>query len=172
MEKEIRLIVRIANKDLNGKVAIARALMGLKGISQRTGRILAQKFIEEAKIGANTKLGEIPEEMDRKLEDIILNPGKHGVPSWCLNRRKDFETGEDSHKIMGELDFSLRKDLQRLSKIKSYRGLRLGWGLTVRGQKTKSTHRGKGGVIGVIKKEIALKMKAAPAAEKKEEKKK
>jgi hypothetical protein len=49
------------------------------------------------------------------------------------------------------------------------------WGLPVRGQKTKSTHRGKGGVVGVTKKDVAKQGpappgKSAPAADKKEKK--
>ena len=46
-----------------------------------------------------------------------------------------------------------------MSETKSYKGLRHTWGLTVRGQRTKSTHRGKGGVVGVLKKDAI-----APAA--------
>ena len=67
---------------------------------------------------------------------------------------------------MGDLEFTTRKDIQRLSEIKSYRGLRHGWGLTVRGQRTRSTHRGKGPVVGVMKKEVKKAMS------KREEKKK
>ena len=63
---------------------------------------------------------------------------------------------------MNDLAFCLRNDLSRLAEIKSYKGLRHMWGLTVRGQKTKSRHRRKGGVVGVAKK-VAVKGKAAPA---------
>ena len=75
---------------------------------------------------------------------------------------------------MADLDFTIRKDVQRMNETKSYKGLRLSWGLTVRGQRTKSTHRGKGPVVGVQKKD-AKGGGAAPAkkgeAPKKEEKK-
>ncbi|MFH1544516.1 MAG: 30S ribosomal protein S13 [archaeon] len=171
METEKRLIVRIAGKDLDGKLGVGRALMALKGINHRTANIMAKTFFNLTKTDENARLGEIPEEMDKKLEDIVLNPEKHEIPSWCLNTRKEFESGKDKHYIMGELDFNKRKDLQRLSKIKSYRGLRLGWGLTVRGQKTKSTHRGKGGVIGVIKKDARSAGKKTIETKKEEKKK-
>ncbi|KAF6155801.1 hypothetical protein GIB67_039132 [Kingdonia uniflora] len=36
----------------------------------------------------------------------------------------------------------LRDDLERLKKIRNYRGLRHYWGLRVRGQHTKTTGRG------------------------------
>jgi len=65
---------------------------------------------------------------------------------------------------MNDLDFSVRTDIQRLADIKSYRGLRLSWGLTVRGQRTKSTHRGKGTVVGVMKKDAGPGKGAKPVA--------
>lgn len=165
--KEFRYIVRIVNKDLSGQYSIERALTGIKGIGYRMARIIAAAFEKQTGILPQTRLGDIPEDKDKELEEIILHPDKHNIPAWSLNRRKDFETGTDSHLVMSELDFSLRKDLQRLNEIKSYRGLRHSWGLPVRGQKTKSTHRGKGGVVGVLKKDVAKAAAAAPSTEKK-----
>lgn len=167
MEKEIRYIVRIAGKDLNGNLPIYMALSGIKGISHRMARNIAIAFEKETKTSFDSKLGVLPENMDKTLEEIVLNPAKHGIPSWCLNKRKEFETGENKHLIMAELDFSLKKDLERMKETKSYKGLRHSWGLTVRGQRTKSTHRGKGPVVGVQKKDA----RAAAAPAKKEEKK-
>ena len=105
-----------------------------------------------------------PETEIKKLEEVILTPEKHNVPQWALNRRKDYETGKDKHLTMNDLAFSLRNDLTRMAEVKSYKGLRHMWGLTVRGQKTKSRHRGKGGVVGVSKKDATKA--AAPAAAK------
>lgn len=150
---ELRLIVRIANKDLNGKSKIPKALMELKGISHRIAKIIAKTFEKETGIKWNSKMGDLPEDTDKKMEEIVLNPEKFNVPSWSLNRQKEYDTGKDKHLIMADLDFNERSILQRMSKIKSFRGLRRGWGLTVRGQKTKSTHRGKGPVVGVQKKD-------------------
>ncbi|MBN1941376.1 MAG: 30S ribosomal protein S13 [Candidatus Diapherotrites archaeon] len=168
MEKEIRYIVRIANKDLDGKLPIFIALKGIKGISHRMAKNIAIAFEKENQVPFNSNIGLIPENLDKKLEEIVLHPEKHGIPKWCLNRRKDLETGEDMHMVMSDLDFGLRKDIQRMNETKSYKGLRHSWGLTVRGQRTKSTHRGKGPVVGVTKKDA----KAAAAPAKKEEKKK
>ncbi|MAG21978.1 MAG: 30S ribosomal protein S13 [Candidatus Diapherotrites archaeon] len=153
MDKDLRYIVRIAGKDLNGELPIWRALQAIKGVGQRAARSMAIVFEKETGKSFETKLGKMDEQFDKTLEDIVTNPGKHGLPVWTFNRRKDFETGQDSHIIMSDLDFTLRKDLQRLNEIKSYRGLRLSWGLPVRGQRTKSTHRGKGSAVGVMKKD-------------------
>ena len=151
---EINYIVRVVGKDLDGTRTVSEAIQGLKGIGHRTGLIISNKFTKENNIPSEKKLGELTTEEVKKLEDIVSNPSKHGLPTWALNRRKDYDTGEDIHLTMNDLDFQLRNDFGRLAEIKSYRGLRHMWGLSVRGQKTKSTHRGKGGTVGVAKKDV------------------
>jgi len=153
MMSEINYIVRVVGKDLDGTRTVSESIQGLKGIGHRTGLIIANKFNKENKVPITKKLGELTPDEVKKLEDIVANPSKHGLPTWALNRRKDYDTGEDKHLTMNDLDFQLRNDFQRLAEIKSYRGLRHSWGLPVRGQKTKSTHKGKGGTVGVSKKD-------------------
>lgn len=163
-KQDIRYIVRIASKDLDGSKPVYRALAGIKGISSRMARMIAILFEKQSGIEFHSKLGAMPEERDKELEKIVLNPFQAGIPEWALNRRKDFYSGQNWHAVMSDLDLELRKDLQRLSMIKSYRGLRHFWGLPVRGQRTKSTHRGKGGVVGVTKKDAKAAAAAKPLA--------
>ena len=150
---EFNYIVRVIGKDLDGTKSIESGLQGIKGIGQRMGEIIANKFRQESKASPQKLLGELTNEEVELIEDIINNPAKHNIPSWVLNRRKDYDDGSDKHLTMNDLAFSLRNDLTRIAEIKSYKGLRHMWGLPVRGQKTKSRHRGKGGVVGVVKKE-------------------
>jgi small subunit ribosomal protein S13 len=150
---EINYIVRLVGKDLDGTKRVSESLRGLKGISHRVGEIAANKFCKEQKVSRETKLGELTNEQVKKLEEIIAAPEKNGVPKWALNRQRDYDTGDDKHLTMNDLDFQLRTDSQRLAEMKSYRGLRRMWGLPVRGQKTRGTHRGKGGTVGVTKKD-------------------
>ncbi len=152
-KKEINYIVRILGKDLDGTKKVSESLQGIKGIGHRVSGMMANKFCADNKIKANVKLGELNADEIKKLEEIVVNPAKHGLPHWTFNRQKDFETGENKHLTMNELALQLRNDFQRLAEIKSYRGLRHMWGLTVRGQKTKSRHRRKGGTVGVSKKD-------------------
>ena len=152
-KQEMRFIVRIANKDLDGKTPIYRALTGIKGISTRMSRMMALAFEKDHKVAFDTPIGHMPENLDAELEKVVMNPQAVGIPDWAVNRQKDRDSGKTWHAVMADLALENRKDLQRLSMIKSYRGLRHVWKLTVRGQKTKSTHRGKGGVVGVKKKE-------------------
>jgi ribosomal protein S13 len=164
---EFNYIVRVIGKDLDGTKSIESGIQDIKGIGQRVGGIIATEFRKENKVPANKRLGELTNDEIKKLEEVILAPDKHKVPNWALNRQKDFETGKNKHLTMNDLAFSLRNDLTRLAEIKSYKGLRHMWGLPVRGQKTKSRHRGKGGVVGVTKKDAGKPAAPAKAADKK-----
>jgi len=93
----------------------------------------------------------------------VENPSS--LPGWLLNRRKDYETGEDTHVTTAKLRLSYEFDLKRLKKVKSYRGLRHAWGLPVRGQRTRSNFR-HGKSVGVMKK--AAKIAQATAGKKPE----
>jgi ribosomal protein S13 len=148
------LIIRVLGRDIDGTKPLEHALRKIKGIDHRYAGIAVTKFRAETKSPASKKAGEMTKEEVQKLEDILVNPTKYGLPAWAMNRRNDIETGENQHKTMNDLDFSLRNDNQRLAEIKSYRGIRKMWGLTVRGQKTRSTHRGKGGSVSVVKKTV------------------
>ncbi|MEM4662601.1 MAG: 30S ribosomal protein S13 [Candidatus Diapherotrites archaeon] len=153
-DSNIKYIVRFCSVDLDGNKPIYHALTKIKGIGHNLAMIFAKAFERETNISHDEKIGALTEEQLSKLEAIVTNPEKAGIPEWCLNRRKNFYTGESEHKLMGDLDFAVREDIKRLNVIKSYRGLRHAWGLPVRGQRTKSTHRGKGTIVGVIKKEV------------------
>ena len=148
-EKEFQHLVRVANTDLKGEFQVVIGLSRIKGV----GFQLANAVCQLAGIDKSKKVGYLTEAEAKKLEDVILNPAKHNVPSWMLNRRKDYEDGSDKHILLGDLDFTRANDIKRLKKIKSNRGLRHAWGLPVRGQRTKSNFRkAKGKVTGVKKK--------------------
>ena len=147
MMSEINYIVRVVGKDLDGTRTVSESIQGLKGIGHRTGLIIANKFNKEHKVPIDKKLGELTPDEVKKLEDIVANPSKHGLPTWALNRRKDYETGEDKHLTMNDLDFQLRNDFQRLAEIKSYRGLRHSWGLPVRDKKQRAHTEAKAEVL-------------------------
>ncbi len=150
-----RHLVRIANTDLNGSKSIFVALRRIRGVSGMYSHMVCHI----AGIDPLVKIGMLTENQITRIDEIIKNPLKHHAPTWMLNRRKDYETGEDTHLITNDLLFVRDNDLKRLKKIKSYRGIRHIQGLTVRGQRTKSKHRrnkAKGkGKLGVIRKAIA-----------------
>jgi small subunit ribosomal protein S13 len=148
-KEDFRQIVRLGNRDVPGYLTIDQGLMLIYGISHRVAKIIKEVF-EEKQNKNIAKVGYLEEKDTEIIEEIMENLENY-VPSWLLNRSKIREGGK-KHLIMADLQLSQRKELQRLGKIKSYRGLRLQWGLPVRGQKTKSTFRNKGRVVGVSKK--------------------
>jgi small subunit ribosomal protein S13 len=156
MSKEFRHIVRIAETDLEGTLKINHALSNIKGV----GTGLADVVIKKAGVSPETRVGFLSETEIEKLEDVIRKPGKYGLPSWLLNRSKDIETGKDLHFIGSDLTLQIKKDIEEMKKIKSWRGYRHAYGLKVRGQRTKVTGR-TGKAVGVKKKALIERAKAA-----------
>merc|ERR1712216_811213 len=70
---------------------------------------------------------------------------------WFVNRKKDIKDGKTNHVYANLLDTKMRESLERLWKCRAHRGLRHGWGLRVRGQKTCTTGR-HGKTVGVARK--------------------
>ncbi|MEM2131287.1 MAG: 30S ribosomal protein S13 [Candidatus Woesearchaeota archaeon] len=148
-KKDIKHIVRIGNTDLVGEKAIHVALLKIKGI----GIMVSMAVCRLAKVNPMKKAGLLTEDEVQKLNEIVLNLDKYNVPEWMKNRKNEFETGKTTHLLLGNLDFAVEQDLRRMKKIKSYKGVRHVYGLTVRGQRTKSNFRkNKGKVVGVKKK--------------------
>jgi len=144
MEEEFKHIVRIARKDLNGNKTIEHAITDIKGV----GKAFAKAIVSVLGFDGQKRIGYLSEDDITKLEEALKNPEKYNIPHWMMNRRQDYETGQEKHLIEADLEMSIREDLNRLKKIRSYRGIRHELGLPVRGQRTKSTFR-KGQSVGV-----------------------
>jgi small subunit ribosomal protein S13 len=147
MEEKLKYIVRIASTDLEGSKPIIQTLTKIKGI----GFSLANAICFVTKLDRNKKTGALQEPEIKKIEETIKEPTKHDIPSWMLNRQKDYDSGEDKHLVVSDLKLRKEFDIKRLRKIKSYRGFRHGANLPVRGQRTKSNFR-KGKSLGVKRK--------------------
>ena len=149
MSKEFRHIVRIGDTDLDGTQKVGFALLNIKGV----GIGLANAVLRKAGISQETRLGFLSDAELEKLQSILKTPSKHGLPSWLLNRSKNIETGEDLHQIGSELVLQTKTDIDKMKRIRSWRGFRHAHGLKVRGQRTKTTGR-KGKAVGVKKKQL------------------
>jgi len=151
---EFRHIIRIEGVDLDGNKKIELALTGLRGV----GMNLSRSIIRVSGIDPNVKLGNLDDKSIEKIKNVLENPKKFNIPVWMLNRKKDYETGEDKHIFESQLAIMNRDDINRLKKIRAYRGIRHELGLPVRGQRTKSSFR-KGRAIGVSRKRALRKEK-------------
>ena len=156
-QSQFKYIVRIANVDIPGEKPVRIALTKIKGV----GINFADVVCAIAKIDKRKKTGSLNDQEIEKLNEVVKNPQENGLPSWYLNRRKDYEEGNDKHILTGTLNFVKDNDIKRLKKIKTLRGARHQKRLPVRGQRTRSNfRRSKGKVVGV-------KKKGGPAATKK-----
>ena len=142
---DFKHIVRIADTDLDGKRNVMFALTQIKGIGHR----MAKSLTNILGIDATAKLGELDDETIGKLKTFV-EQDIDSLPDWMVNRRKDRYSGKNLHLLGKDVDFSRMVDLERLMKIKSYRGMRHAKGKKVRGQRTRSTGR-KGRTVGVIR---------------------
>ncbi len=144
--EDFRYLVRIQNTDLDGKKSVASGLTGLKGVNNRLSRVVA----DAAGLDRRQRLGDLSDEDIDKLVKAVEEIGD-SIPSWMRNRRLDPDSGDDLHLIGTEIDMTVREDLNRLKKIRSWRGMRHEKNLPVRGQRTKSNGR-TGITVGVQRK--------------------
>lgn len=149
-EQELKYFVRIVNTDLDGNKNINHALTKIKGVSF----MFSNAICNAAQIEKTKKTGYLTDNEAAKIEDVIKEPLKFGIPSWLFNRKRDPEDSTDKHLVGSTLTFTQDNDIKMMKKIRSYKGVRHSLGLPVRGQRTKSNFRkNKGKVLGVKKKE-------------------
>ncbi len=140
-------IIRILSQDIEGGMSVYAGLAKIKGVSWS----LATAVCKSLNMDKKKKIGSLTDAEVKKISDFIKNPSK--IPSFLLNRRADFTSGEDRHLTGSSLELQKDFDVKRLRQMRSYRGYRHALGLPLRGQRTKSNfrrHRGKG--VGIKKK--------------------
>ena len=145
-DSDFKYIIRIANSDVSGEERLANALTSIRGIGPRISNAIVQKL----KLNPNKLAGKLDDKNVVDIENAIMNLNDY-VPDWLLNRQKDYDTGEDIHPVSVELKMTHDEDLNRMKKVKSYKGIRHASGHKVRGQRTYSNGR-KGLALGVSKK--------------------
>lgn len=133
-QKNENRVVRILSKDIEGKMKLYPGLTKIKGVSWT----LSNATCVTLNLDKDKKIGALTDSEIEKISEFLKNPQ---VPKHILNRRDDFETGEDKHLISTDLELATEFDVKRLKKIKSYRGFRHMSGLPMRGQRTKSNFR-------------------------------
>lgn len=127
-------MARIAGIELQDSWKIDYALTKIKGI----GWSLSDDILASLKIDRHKKVA------DLTSEDL-----------------KNIASQLEKYPTEGELLRQVRKNVQRLKTISSYRGIRHTRGLPARGQRTRSnarTKRGKRKTVGAFKKETLSKM--------------
>lgn len=139
-------MIRIFSTDLDGSKPIGSALRKVKGISFS----MSNAICHISGIDRYKKAGLLDDEEVKKIEGSLKQLDK--FPIWMLNRRKDYDEGNDVHLIGVDLKLRNEFDIKRLRKIKSYRGARHATGQPTRGQRTKAHFRKTRKSLGVKRK--------------------
>ena len=128
---------RIAGTDIPEHKKVVYSLRSIFGVGQK----VAEDVVEQAKINPDTRARDLTSEEVSKIQRIL-----------------------EKYPLEGDLRRMVGDNIQRLKRIKSYRGLRHSMGLPVRGQRTKvnsRTVRGGGRrTVGSVSKEAAAKAEA------------
>jgi small subunit ribosomal protein S13 len=149
MSQEYKHIVRVANADIDGQESLLQGLTRIKGVGLR----ISKSIINTLELDPSTRLGYITDDDIASIEKIIKDPVAAGLPYWYVNRPRDRMSGRMLHLTGSDLDFAHKNDIDRLRRIKSWRGTRHSLGLKVRGQHTRTTGRG-GMAVGVSRKKL------------------
>ena len=149
MSQEYKHIVRVASADIDGQENLLQGLTRIKGVGLR----IAKSIINQLELDPSQRLGYITDETIAGIEQIIKDPVAAGLPDWYVNRPRDRMSGKMMHLIGSDLEFAHKNDIDRLRRIKSWRGTRHTLGLKVRGQHTRTTGRG-GMAVGVSRKKL------------------
>ena len=148
-EQEYRHIVRLGGRDIDGQENLLQGLSRIKGVGIRLSKALIT-FLE---LDPLSRLGYLSDANIERIEETLKDPTKAGLPDWYVNRPRDRISGKMVHLTGPDLDFAYRSDIERLRRIKSWRGIRHSMGLKVRGQHTRTTGR-TGMSVGVSRKRI------------------
>ncbi|MFQ5831169.1 MAG: 30S ribosomal protein S13 [Candidatus Thorarchaeota archaeon] len=149
MSEDYRHIVRIAGHDIDGQENLLQGLTRVRGIGLR----LSKAILTQLSFDPKDRLGYLTDTQIAKIEKILKDPVSAGMPDWYVNRPRDRTSGRMLHLTGSDLEFAHRSDIDRLKRIRSWRGVRHSLGLKVRGQHTRTTGRG-GVAVGVSRKRV------------------
>merc|ERR1712127_1148192 len=80
-------ILRILGTNVDGKTKVMYAMCSVKGIGRRFSNIVCKK----ADVDMDKRAGELTQKEMDDLVNVVQNPNEYKIPSWMLNRRKDFK---------------------------------------------------------------------------------
>lgn len=144
-EEEQEMLIRIMGFDIAGSKNVYTGLTRIKGVSWAISNAACLKL----GIPKSKKIADLSKDDIKKIEEFLT---KLDIYPFMKNRISDPETGEETHIFGHDLNMKKSFDIKRMRKMKSYKGVRHGSNLPVRGQRTRSNFRKKGLAVGVKKK--------------------
>lgn len=128
---------RIAGIDIPDQKKIRIALRYLYGVGPKA----ADDVLKEANVDPEKRANQLTSDEVNRIQRVV-----------------------EKYNIEGNLRRQINDNIDRLKRIKSYRGMRHSMGLPSRGQRTRSnarTRKGKRKTVGAMTKEMAAKLDAA-----------
>merc|ERR1712079_503460 len=145
--EDFQHILRVQNTNIDGNIKVTHALTSIRGM----GRRFTDLVLKKAEIDRSKRAGQLSEAEMEQIQTVMANPKNFKIPTWFLNRQRDWKDGKDGQMTSNNLDIKLREDIERMKKIRLHRGIRHWWGYPVKGQKTKTSGR-HGRTCGVLRK--------------------
>merc|ERR1712073_55220 len=146
--EDFQHILRVQNTNIDGNIKVTHALTSIRGM----GRRFTDLVLKKAEIDRSKRAGQLSEAEMEQIQTVMANPKNFKIPTWFLNRQRDWKDGKDGQMTSNNLSNKLREDLERMKKIRLHRGIRHMWTLRVKGQKTKTTGR-HGRTVGVLQRQ-------------------
>ncbi len=144
-EENNEILVRIMGQDIRGSKNLFVGLTKIKGVSWAISNAVCLKLDMQK----NKKIEALSKDEIAKIETFLKTMP---IADFMKNYRSDRETGETKHYIGSDIDIKKEFDIKHLKEIRSYRGIRHGAKLPVRGQRTRSHFRTRGKAMGIKKK--------------------
>ncbi len=145
--QEYRHIVRVAGRDIDGQENLLQGLTRIKGVGLR----MSKAVIRQLGLDPMARMGYLDDNTIERIESLLSDPTAAGFPHWYVNRPRDRLTGKMVHLTGNDLEFIHKSDIERLKRLRAWRGIRHALGLKVRGQHTRTTGR-RGATVGVSRK--------------------
>src|SRR5215471_12482006 len=83
--REYRFIVRFMGTDLDGSKKVPFGLSKIRGV----GPNFAHAIVKVAHVNPDTRIGSLSEAEMGRIEDVIKDPLKHGIPTLYYNTPKN-----------------------------------------------------------------------------------
>ena len=148
---EFRNLLRVIGTSIEGHRPMIFGLSSIPGVGRVLATAICRVYSEiDPTFDPNMRIGMLTETQETKLVEIIKNPVKFGIPEYMVNRQKDLRTGDSRHIAGVELELVIKQDVDRMKRIRSWKGIRHMYNLKVRGQRTRTTGR-RGLVVGYFR---------------------
>merc|ERR1711924_36474 len=83
-KKDTTHMIRMFNTNIDGRLQVCKAIATVRGVGDR----FSHAVVSRAKIEPYKRAGELTEEQQKKLIEILSDPLKFGIPEYFLNHHK------------------------------------------------------------------------------------